>query len=89
MGVTEKNVCAISSTGGEDVCRGDSGGPLYGYSASGDLVLVGISSFGDPDCNKNSTPENQTPSVFTSAFSYKDWLDLEISLYNSRQSQIG
>ena len=36
-----------SGQGGTDTCHGDSGGPLFGRTAAGDLKVVGATSFGE------------------------------------------
>jgi len=44
----ENQVCAGTDQQGFDTCNGDSGGPLY-IAGSND-VIVGLTSFGSPDC---------------------------------------
>jgi secreted trypsin-like serine protease len=39
-------VCAGYPQGGTDTCQGDSGGPLFGQTSTGDLTVVGATSFG-------------------------------------------
>ena len=75
----DRNVCAFSTIPGRSICRGDSGGPLYGFSANGTPVLVGISSYVSFSCNidDNSSMTN-LPSFFTNVFWYKEWLNSKI-----------
>lgn len=40
-------VCAGYPQGGTDTCQGDSGGPLFGHTATGELKVVGATSFGN------------------------------------------
>jgi trypsin len=40
-------VCAGYPQGGTDTCQGDSGGPLFGRTATGELKVVGATSYGD------------------------------------------
>lgn len=40
-------VCAGFPQGGVDTCQGDSGGPLFGHTASGELKVVGATSYGE------------------------------------------
>jgi len=37
---------------GKSACSGDSGGPAYAVSNTGQLVVVGVTSWGDPFCQK-------------------------------------
>ena len=40
-------VCAGYPQGGVDTCQGDSGGPMFGRAATGELRVVGATSFGE------------------------------------------
>lgn len=40
-------VCAGFPEGGVDTCQGDSGGPMFGRSSTGELRVVGTTSFGE------------------------------------------
>ncbi len=40
-------VCAGYPQGGTDTCQGDSGGPMFGRSATGELRVVGATSYGE------------------------------------------
>jgi len=40
-------VCAGFPQGGVDTCQGDSGGPMFGRAATGELRVVGATSFGE------------------------------------------
>jgi secreted trypsin-like serine protease len=40
-------VCAGFPQGGVDTCQGDSGGPLFGHTATGELKVVGATSYGE------------------------------------------
>ena len=47
----EFTICAGDDAGIGDACNGDSGGPLYDRE---NQVLVGLTSYGDPDCVSES-----------------------------------
>lgn len=53
--------------GGEDVCLGDSGGPLFRLEGA-TPVLLGLTSFGQPCANRG------VPSVFTKVASFRDFI---------------
>ena len=58
-------MCA-GGNGGADTCKGDSGGPLFGTDPdSGELVLVGITSWGR-ECGDGG--------VYTRVAKFQDWL---------------
>ncbi|KAM5191804.1 granzyme A-like [Mantella aurantiaca] len=64
--ITKNVICTIVGPGGEDTCRGDSGGPLICKG-----VFTGITSFGNPVCGIMSTA-----SVFTRLTEeYIRWID--------------
>ena len=45
--VADEELCAGFPEGGADACQGDSGGPLFKKDASGEVVQVGIVSWGE------------------------------------------
>lgn len=61
-------LCAGYLDGGCDSCLGDSGGPLTGYDTSGNMVLIGIVSFGI-GCARPSTP-----GVYTLVGAFQNWM---------------
>ncbi|XP_052824397.1 CLIP domain-containing serine protease B4-like [Octopus bimaculoides] len=52
-------------------CNGDSGGPLYCRNQKNELVLLGITSFGDKKCSKGT-------SYYTSVNYFLDWIHEKI-----------
>jgi snapalysin len=52
-GVSDGDLLCFSQTDGLGKCRGDSGGPSFAQ-LDGRRALVGVTSFGDPDCIKLS-----------------------------------
>lgn len=70
--ILSTHLCALGGNG-RDTCRGDSGGPLAGYTPNNNKVpyfyLVGISSFGVSKCGADGWP-----SVFTRVTKYLDWI---------------
>ena len=55
---------------GKNSCSGDSGGPAYLISSSGQLIVVGITSWGDRTCEKVG--------VYTSVPVMADWINSTI-----------
>jgi len=58
-----------------DSCNGDSGGGLTANNFDGREVLLGIISFGEPDCGR----KGGKPGVYTNVFDHVDWIDEQIS----------
>ncbi|GMH36820.1 hypothetical protein BSKO_04693 [Bryopsis sp. KO-2023] len=79
-------LCSFSRSQG--VCEGDSGGPLLladsmdGYSIIGGNpefdLMVGIASFGPPNC------DSTLPDVFTRVSSFRKWIDKKIGNSSSK-----
>lgn len=66
--VTENMICAgILGEGGRDACQGDSGGPLY-YDSNGNLIIVGVVSWGHQCAN------GSYPGVSTAVSPYTNWI---------------
>ncbi|XP_029651214.1 CUB and peptidase domain-containing protein 2 [Octopus sinensis] len=53
--------------GGASTCQGDSGGPLYCPSSNGQMVLAGVTSFGN-NCDKEI-------SAFSDVGYFRDWIE--------------
>ncbi|CAD7699406.1 unnamed protein product [Ostreobium quekettii] len=82
-GLIQSTMLCAFSFNGEDVCKGDSGGPLLqadapGLDASrgepGLDIVVGIASFGELTCG-----ESRNPDVFTRLSSFRPWIDNKIT----------
>lgn len=68
-GVRKKyHICAGYRQGGCDSCQGDSGGPLFVFDAEGNIVQVGVVSFGI------SCALPRIPGVYTRVSEYVPWL---------------
>ena len=48
---SDTNLLCFSQTGGTGTCAGDSGGPSFAF-IDGQMVVVGVTSFGDENCAK-------------------------------------
>ena len=66
--VQENMLCAGPLEGGQGVCYGDSGGPLF-VPKGNELVQAGITSWGGDCAAPNS------PGVFTRVARYRDWIE--------------
>lgn len=62
--VTNTQVCYGLENGGEDTCKGDSGGPMVNT----DEVLIGLTSWGIGCAQPNN------PGVYTDAILLRDWI---------------
>merc|ERR1712106_1012664 len=58
-----------------DSCNGDSGGGLTANNFDGREVLLGIISFGEPDCGR----KGGKPGVYTNVFDHVNWIENQIS----------
>eukprot|EP00092_Neocalanus_flemingeri_P014658 GFUD01015820.1.p1 GENE.GFUD01015820.1~~GFUD01015820.1.p1 ORF type:complete len:899 (+),score=149.51 GFUD01015820.1:113-2809(+) len=58
-----------------DSCNGDSGGGLTANNFDGREVLLGIISFGEPDCGR----KGGKPGVYTNVLDHVDWIENQIS----------
>jgi trypsin len=54
------------------LCHGDSGGPLVGVSPSGEMAILGITSWGEPTCGAG-------PTAYTRVSAVSDWINLQIA----------
>ena len=83
--MTGNQICALgtevsqTTAGGEslvsDSCNGDSGGGLTATNFNGREVLLGIISFGEPDCGRRGGK----PGVYTNVVDQLDWIETQIS----------
>lgn len=70
------HVCAMTTDGGRDSCKGDSGGPLIcPLNDSPDpskpvWSLVGLTSHGDPDCGRKNSA-----GMYTRVFRFVYWIE--------------
>uniref|UniRef100_R4G2K0 SP1-Abd-13 n=1 Tax=Abdopus aculeatus TaxID=515833 RepID=R4G2K0_ABDAC len=66
--LTDQHICGGDfNYGGASTCMGDSGGPFYCPSRSGNMVVAGITSFGY-DCAIDAA-------IFTSVSYFRNWID--------------
>ncbi|XP_035789541.1 CLIP domain-containing serine protease B14-like [Anopheles albimanus] len=72
-GIGDGHICAGGARG-QDTCDGDSGGPLM-QRIDGVAYLVGITSFGWPECGREGKP-----GVYTNVTHYLDWVAYEVLL---------
>ena len=67
--VTPQMICAGAEVDGRDTCPGDSGGPILRRMPNGQLVQVGVVSFGIGQCGIAALP-----GVYTRLALYTDWM---------------
>jgi secreted trypsin-like serine protease len=68
------NLCTGPLSGGLSICSGDSGGPFVQRNADGELVLIGIVSWGFVPCGFPNRPQ-----VFAYVPDYIDWVNRYIT----------
>ena len=64
---------------GSAACRGDSGGQLAQVGTNGQLFIVGVVSFGAPQCQVDLP---NIPDIFTEVRIYSDWIQSKTASYN-------
>lgn len=69
--LVETNICTGPIEGGLSACNGDSGGPLVKEVKEGEVVLVGIVSWGFYPCGGPLSP-----SIYTRVTAFVDWIDV-------------
>ena len=62
-----------------DSCNGDSGGGLTAANVDGREVLLGVISFGEPDCGR----QGGKPGVYTNVMDHLDWIRDQIGRSSS------
>lgn len=72
--VTPQMICAGAEVDGRDTCPGDSGGPILRRLENGQIVQVGIVSFGIGQCGVAALP-----GVYTRLALYTDWMRQVVS----------
>ncbi|MRM96310.1 T9SS C-terminal target domain-containing protein [Riemerella anatipestifer] len=75
-----ENMIATSSvrSNRQGACYGDSGGPLVAKNSNGNTKLIGIVSWGVPNCMGN---EN-SPSIYAKVSNYLDWISQYVQVNN-------
>ena len=67
-----------------DSCNGDSGGGLTANNFSGREVLLGIVSFGEPECGR----KGGKPGVYTNVMDHVDWIMEQINQQTNQSNQV-
>lgn len=80
--VTAQMICAGAEVDGRDTCPGDSGGPILRRLANGQLVQVGVVSFGIGQCGVAALP-----GVYTRLALYTDWMRQVVSTPSAPTNQ--
>ena len=62
------SICAGYPAGGKDTCQGDSGGPMFKTTETGQVFLVGLTSWG------KGCALAQYPGVYARVTSFVDWV---------------
>ena len=75
-------MCAVSADRESNGCHGDSGGPLQCVSRNGIWKLIGLVSYGPPECPGNM------PGGYTRVASLVNWINKFITgMYESHSTQ--
>jgi secreted trypsin-like serine protease len=69
--IDAQQICAGNTNGGQGICHGDSGGPLYVFDSQSRQVLVGITSF----TNSLGCALTGAQGGFTRVSYYLDWIN--------------
>lgn len=80
--VTAQMICAGAEVDGRDTCPGDSGGPILRRLENGQLVQVGVVSFGIGQCGVAALP-----GVYTRLALYTDWMRQVVSTPSAPANQ--
>lgn len=67
--ITSTMLCAGFEAGERDSCQGDSGGPLYRQSDDGNIIVAGVTSWGD------GCALALRPGVYTDVASFNRWIE--------------
>jgi len=79
-GNLDQFLCAGWPNGGRDSCHGDSGGPLHARRDDGQFVVVGIVSYGNPNCG-----EPDTWGKYSRVSYYLNWIEGHVGTSLSRR----
>ena len=89
--VTGSQICAAGSkvvipsrNKVADSCNGDSGGGLTATNINGREVLLGIISFGEPECGR----KGGKPGVYTNVMEHVDWIREQINQHSNQSNDV-
>ncbi|XP_037717219.1 CUB and peptidase domain-containing protein 2 [Drosophila subpulchrella] len=78
----KSHICAGGREGGDDTCKGDSGGPLMTTNKTENYsLLAGIISFGQPPCG-----QKDKASFYTDTRHYLDWIKMKLEEYKIQEN---
>ena len=82
--VTPQMICAGAEVDGRDTCPGDSGGPILRRLSNGQMVQVGVVSFGIGQCGVAALP-----GVYTRLALYTNWMRQVVSTPANQSASSG